>query len=261
MYRTLLVFLVLLLEVTAFSANATDLYGKVSISGKFIESLMKNSNSSDTVTLRGYWNEPNGVLPIAPPSIKISSDFGVVLFRDGADKPKADSVQSVNVLTGKLEKNVIVIRPESRIKFIMRSPFDHELYSPAKHDFKPQLQGNNSFRPVDFYTPGIFEVKDKLIPHFLGWVVVTPATYVLKVDNSGTFKFDGAEPGDYKIKVFYKGKWIYEKAFTVDGRKRELNITLNSAVSDISKKGNASSDKEVKDSEDTKKPAKKEKKK
>ncbi|MBN2804526.1 MAG: hypothetical protein JXR91_15635 [Deltaproteobacteria bacterium] len=257
MYKIVTILLVLSIQVIVSSVHATDLTGKISLTNEFMQQLMTTEDNSEINNAKGYWNEPNGIKPIAPPRVDLSSDFGVVLVREGETSPKGDEVKSVDVLTGKLDQSVIVVRPQSRVKFIIRSPFDHELYSPFKHDFKPQKQGNNSFRPIDFYTPGIFEIKDKLFPHFQSWVVVTPATYILKIDKDGTFKFAGAEPGNYSLKVFFKGHWIYNKTVIIDGKKQEINASL-SVISDEKAaedkdKDNSSKDKKDKDDENGKK--------
>ena len=226
MHRFLAILLPFLIGFAISPANATDLSGKLSLSKKFIEQLVDAEASDDNSKARGYWNDPNGVKPVSPPRIDLSSDFGVALFKDDGGEPKPDPVTSVKVRTGSLEKSVIVIRPKSRIKFIMKSPFDHELYAPHKHDFKPQVQGSNSFRPIDFYSAGIFEVKCKLFPHFQGWVVVVPASHVIDVSSSGSFKVDDLEPGKYTLKVFFRGGWIYEKKINVEGRKQDVKVEL-----------------------------------
>jgi hypothetical protein len=207
------------------SALATKLTGTLAVTDKFVEKVDALKKKRAKKITRGYWNEPNPLKQIAPPKVDLSSDFGVVLFKEGADKPKADPVKTVKVYTGSLEKNVTVIRPTSRIKFLMTDPYDHELYSPGKHDFKPQKQAQNSFRPVDFYSAGIFEVKCKLIPHLHGWIVVVPATYVLEVKKNGNFELNDLDSGKYKIKVFFDGNWIYEKKFNIE-REREVKIDI-----------------------------------
>ncbi|MBN2670864.1 MAG: hypothetical protein JXX29_04295 [Deltaproteobacteria bacterium] len=236
MRKVLMVLMIPLVVGFSASAAATTLSGKISVSKKFMEQLDAARKETEKAQVRGYWNEPNGIRPVAPVRFDLSSDIGVAIYMDGAKDPKPDPVLSLNVLTGSLEKNVVVIRPQSRIKFIMKSPFDHELYAPGKHDFKPQKQGNNSFRPIDFYSAGVFEVKCKLFPHFQGWVVATPATHVPEVNKSGAFTVEDMEEGKYTLKVFFRGKWIVEKKFEVSGKKQEIAVTLN----DVSGKAESS---------------------
>lgn len=226
MQRYLIVLIIPLVASFSISAAAATLSGKISVSKNFLEQLDEQRKETEKNSVHGYWNEPNGVRPVAPVRVDLSSDIGVAIFREGAEDPKADPVLSLNVMTGSLEKNVVVIRPQSRIKFVMKSPFDHELYAPGKHDFKAQQQGSNSFRPIDFYSAGIFEVKCKLFPHFQGWVVATPATYVPEVSKSGTFTVDDVEEGKYTLKVFFRGQWIVAKKFEVSGKKQEIAVEL-----------------------------------
>lgn len=229
MQRYLMVLFIPLVALFSMPVFATTFSGKISVSKKFIEQLEEFRKETDKASLRGYWNEPNGIRPVGPVRFRLDSDIGVALFREGAPEPKADPVMSLNVLTGGLEKNVVLVRPKSRIKFFMSSPFDHELYASHKHDFKPQQQGNNSARPIDFYSAGIFEVKCKLFPHFQGWVVATPATYVLKVSKTGVFSLEDVEEGKYTIKVFFRGKWILEKKLEITGKKQDVALELKDA--------------------------------
>jgi hypothetical protein len=226
MHRFLTVVIISLIALINFSVSATNLTGKITVSKKFIEQLDQLRKDSESSTARGYWNEPNGVRPLASERVDLPSDIGVAIFREGAPEPEADPVLSLNVLTGSLERNVVIIRPKSRIKFIMKSPFDHELYAAGKHDFKPQKQGSNSFRPIDFYSAGVFEVRCKLFPHFQGWIVATPATYVPEISSSGAFAVEDMEEGKYTLKVFFRGRWIVEKKFEVSGKKQEIAVTL-----------------------------------
>ncbi|NLN62445.1 MAG: hypothetical protein GX146_06150 [Myxococcales bacterium] len=214
---------------------AAKINGKLSLAPAFLEKYEATHNEADKA-FRGYWNDPNAIQPIAPLSLALHSDFGVVLLRDGAPEPKPDPIRTVQVFAGALEQNVIVIRPQSRIKFHSVDPLDHDLYASDKHDFKPQQMAQNSVRPVDFYSAGLFEVRCTLMPHFSAWIVVEPATYVAELKRDGAFQIDAAEPGEYTVKVFFRGQWIHERKLTIrDEKEVQVTIQLESPTASAAK--------------------------
>ena len=225
-FAALVVFSLFFLGV--FDAHATKLNGKITITTKFKESLAEKKDARRE-PIKGYWTEPNGFKQVLPPRVDPSRDLGVIINREGADSPKADDVATVKVRAGSLEKNVVIIRPGSQLKFRSVDPYDHELYSSTHPDFKPEKQSRNSFRPVDFKNEGIFEVRCKLMPHFSGWVVVVPATYVPEVNSNGEFRLDDLEPGKYEVKIFNEGKWVKSQSFEIPQRREfQLEIKLDS---------------------------------
>lgn len=226
MLRFMGVAIALLLSLSAIDANATKLSGKIVITAKFRDALAALEKQSDEGKMRGYWNDPNGMKQVLPPLVDPSSDFAVVVYKKDAPAPKPDKIQTVNVLAGAMERNVVALRPGSRLKFVMMDPFDHELYSPGMDEFAPQKQAQRSFRPVDFKSEGIFEVRCKLMPHFKGWVVIAAATQIPTMKKDGTFALDDLEEGSYTIKVFFGGKWIKEKKFKVEKRQREVEVEI-----------------------------------
>ncbi len=213
-------------SLSAFPAMATKVNGKIVVTKELRESLAEKETKARDPKTSGYWNEPNGVRQVEPPRVDPSSDLGVVIFKEGAPAPGADEVSTVNVRSGSLEKNVVVIRPNSTIKFINVDPYDHELYSPGLDTFPPEKRSRKEFRPIDFKAAGEFEVKCKLLTHFRGWIVVTPATMVVEVAKNGTFSLEDMQPGKYTIKVFHNGGWLHEQAFEVEEKAKELQVEV-----------------------------------
>jgi plastocyanin len=209
----------------ATPAHATKMSGKVSISKAFIEALEKAEEQDSKGAKDYYWKLPNGIIPVSPPHVDLSSDIAVVLFKDDAKESTPDNKISVTVETGKLERNVIVTRPGSTIKFTNESPFVHELYAPDLPSFKPEAQSKGAFRPIEFKNEGIFEVRCKRMPNFLGYVVVTTGKD-LELKKDGTFSSE-IEPGKYTLKVFHNGAWIHKQSFTAEDRKMDpLSVKL-----------------------------------
>ena len=221
---------VALVAVLAFclSGNptlATRVQGKIVVTKELRESLSEAEEKNRTAVNTGYWNEPNGVIQVVPPFVNPSRDLGVVLIKDGAADRGPNDVVTVKVLAGSLEKNLVVIEPGTRIKFVSVDPYDHELYSPGMKNFLPERQSRNAFRPIDFPVEGVFDVHCKLFSHFKAWIVVTRSTDVLTVDAKGAFTLEDMEPGKYTIKVSHRGAWIHEQSFEIT-KEREIQVEI-----------------------------------
>lgn len=238
--------------IIAFSipslASATKLNGKIVVTKELREALADKESKARDPKLSGYWNEPNGVHQVAPPKVDPSSDLGIVIYREGAKAPEADKVKSVKVHTGSLEKNVVVIRPGTRIKFVSVDPYDHSLYSPELEAFGPEKQSRKAFRPIDFKDKGIYSVRCELLTNFEGWIVVSPATYVVEASSNGSFTMEDMEPGKYKIKVFLEGEWIHEQEFEIPEKGKEAKVEVKLEPTTASKKP-AGKDEKKKDDE------------
>jgi hypothetical protein len=227
---------------------ATKVQGKIVVSKELRESLSELDEKNRTAVTNGYWKEPNGVVQVDPPFVDPSRDLGVVLIKDGAADRGPDDVVTVKVLAGSLEKNLIVIEPGTRIKFLSVDPYDHELYSPGMKSFPPERQSRNAFRPIDFPKEGVFEIHCKLFSHFKGWIVVTKSTDVLTVDRKGAFTLEEMEPGKYTIKVSHRGAWIHEKSFEIT-KEREIQVEIKltpAGKGKAAEKKNSDTDKEKK---------------
>ncbi len=211
-------------------AHATKMSGKVMIKNSFVEALEKKDHERAKGSKAYYWQLPNGLLPVRPPRLSLSGDIAVVLFKENGDDSSPDSKKKIIVETGQLERNVIVTRPGSTLEFMNESPYVHELYSPELPNFKPEAQSKGAFRPIEFKNEGIFEVRCKRMPGFLGYVVVTGGEDVA-VKSDGTFA-DEIEPGKYTLKVFFDGAWIHKQSFTAEERKMDpLSVTLTAPSS------------------------------
>jgi hypothetical protein len=217
--------------LAATPALATKVVGKILVTKEFREALADPAESEDDQRLRGYWNEPNGMIPVQPPRVDPSRDLGVVVFKEGAKPPAPDKLATVKVRTGGLEKNVVVTRPKSTIRLRSIDPFDHELFSPELDSFRPERQAKNAFRPIEFPKEGVYHIRCKLMPHFNAYVLVTSATLVLEVDVKGNFTLDEVEPGSYTLKVFHGGKWVHEQKFEVsdEGKKKDVRLEVKLA--------------------------------
>ncbi len=203
--------------LTAPAAQAARVTGKVIVTAEFYEALSETERKKAESERMYYWNEPNGITAVRPPMVDLSSDIAMVLIRSDAPEPKPDELTTVKLHAGAMERQVIVTRPGSTIRFRNVDPFDHELYSPGIASFRPEYQSNGSFRPVEFTQEGVYEIKCKIVPHFKAYVLVTKATMIVPVKRDGTFLVNNVEPGEYTLKILFKGKWIHKESFKLAG--------------------------------------------
>ncbi len=197
--------------IAVFIAGAADagrVKGKIVLSSDYLEWLTDQEREAESARRASYWREPNGVLPTRPPAVQFDSDIAVVLRSDDGKPGQPNKVKTVKVRAGKLEPTVVVTHPGSTLRFKSVDPFEHELYSPGLDDFQPDRQTQGAFRPIDFAQEGTFEVRCRLMPSFVGYVVVTLAQVVAQVSADGSFSAENLEKGQYTIKVFHRGKWI-----------------------------------------------------
>ncbi|MDJ0763759.1 MAG: hypothetical protein QNJ97_12325 [Myxococcota bacterium] len=225
--RVIRVIAVFILFTAAPVVRAEKVTGKIVSSEELKASLAAAEKRRADTKRAYYWNEPNGIVPVRPPSIDPSRDLAVVLFRDGASDPKPDPLSTVKVHAGALERRVVVTRPGSTIRFRNVDPFDHALFSPTLPVFKAEQQSNGAFRPIEFQNEGVYEVHCRLMPHFKAYVVVTKASAIVPVKPDGTFALADVEAGNYTLKVFHEGKWLHTQSFALgNGNPREAKLEI-----------------------------------
>jgi hypothetical protein len=210
----------------ATPALAAKVIGKIIVTKEFREALAEAAPAPADERLEGYWNEPNGIIPVEPPRVDPSRDLAVVIIKEGAPAPGPNQLETVQIRTAGLERSVVVTRPKSTIRLRSSDPFDHELYSPELESFRPERQANGAFRPIEFPAEGVYHIRCKLMPHFNAYVLVTNATLVMSVDEKGNFTIDEAEPGNYTVKVFHGGEWVEEQKFEVKDDKKVKEVRV-----------------------------------
>lgn len=225
--RTLVLCVFLLATIGSEVAHAGKLSGKVTVESSFREALAAQEKQAGDAERLYYWQLPNSALPVALPAVSPTRDLAVIVRLDGAAEPGPDELSTVKVRAFGLEKNLVVTRPGSTLRFANVDPFDHELYSPGLASFTPEAQANGAFRPIEFPTEGLFEVRCKLFPHFVGYVLVTKATFVLPLAADGTFSLNEAQPGNYKVSVVFRGAVAATESVVIEeGGWKEASVAL-----------------------------------
>ena len=187
-----------LFAVTVFAsglsaAMAAKVTGKIVVSSELHKQAAAKKKEAAKNTY--YWNIENGILPVRSHRINPAKDLAVVVFNADANDTEPFKIKSIKVHAGAMERNVVVTRPGSTIRFRNVDPMDHELYCPDMTNFEPERQSKGSYRPIRFENEGIFEVRCKLVPHFIGYVVVKKGVQVIPVNGDGTFLLSDLKAG------------------------------------------------------------------
>ncbi len=231
------------------SAHAAKVSAKITVSKEYIEALEAKEAASDGAGSKEcYWKLPNAIIPVEPPRVRFGSDIAAVLFKDGAPPAGPDELTTVRVQAGEMEKNVVVARPKSSVRFLNVSPYNQELYCSQIPVFKPEIQSGDQVRIIEFPTEGVFEIHSKQFTSFLAYVVVTEGKTV-DVKPDGTIN-EELEPGQYTLKIFHKGKWIHKQSFTVEGGRMDpLTVTLKPGNEEAVSGGKTAEDKKTDDNQ------------
>jgi len=75
-------------------------------------------------------------------------------------------------------------------------------------------QGTKPFRVPD--AGKVYTIGDKDAPHLKGTIVVVNTRFIAYPDESGHFEIADIPPGNYKLKIFYKDKWLDRPDDSVD---------------------------------------------
>ncbi|MCU0664626.1 MAG: hypothetical protein MUC50_20165 [Myxococcota bacterium] len=225
--RTSVLGVFLLVALGANDARAANLSGKVTVTPAFREALAAQEKKVGETERLYYWQEPNSALPVVPPAVSPTKDLAIIIRLDGAPDPGPDELQTVDVRAGSLAKNLVVTRPGSTVRFKSVDVFEHELYSPNLPSFTPERQSSGAFRPIEFPSEGLFEVRCKLMPHFVGYVLVTKATHVASLAADGAFTLDKAEPGKYTVQVAFRGVVMASESVVIEeGGRKDATVAL-----------------------------------
>ncbi len=216
-----------MLLTAVFPLHAANLTGRITVTAELRKAITEIESKKTEDERSCYWNEPNGIIAVRSVQIDPTRDIAVIIVNESGKPPGPDELATVKVHAGAMERNVVVVRPGSTLRFRNVDPFDHELYSPEMSNFKPERQSNGAFRPIEFHKEGIYEVRCKLMPHFKAYVVSTIANIVVPMRKDGTFAIKNVGEGKYFLKVFYAGKWIHKQRFEVaTQRVREVKLDV-----------------------------------
>lgn len=176
--------------------------------------------------------------PLAP-ARQVSVTPHMVVVLEGDAKPTAPGQVTWALLGESFARPVlavpagaeVVIRNESHVARTLVAAEDPKLVPAGPINPK----GTKSFRPTE---PGkTFTFGDADAPHLTGTIVVVNTPYVGFVDDNGKFEIDDVAEGTYKLRIFYRDRWLDGATnVTVGGRsKTEVNPKVPSLAAPVGK--------------------------
>jgi hypothetical protein len=121
----------------------------------------------------------------------------------------------------------VIIRNTSKVPRTLVVKEDAKLLEPGP--LNPTA--TKSFRASD--AGKSFTLTDKDAPHLIGRVIVVNTQFVAYPDESGHYQIDNIPPGAYKLKIWYRDKWLARPDDSVDVTakgKTELNPKVAAAA-------------------------------
>src|SRR5690606_22659966 len=121
-------------------------------------------------------------------------------------KPKLPEY-SVRVAGGRTSAMTLVLPPGTPIKFNNGDPFAHRLYGVDVATLGASEMRPGASRLWTVPGPGIFEIRDELVPSLKMWVVGEPRVAAVAFPAlDGAFTLELGEPGDYSIQAYFAGQ-------------------------------------------------------
>jgi hypothetical protein len=180
------------------------LKGKVTGWEKLLPQVYGDAAKNDS---RGYtWREPSPTVKqdFRRLSANVSRDVCVVAMSTAA--PQAHEPVAVKVTGGRITPSTIVLAPGSRLSFRNADPFPHALYEVKNDKWAMSDTAPGSSREWAASAAGVHEIRDRLFPSIVMYVVVDPAAVELAFpDRDGVFSMT-LPPGDYTFRAFFDGK-------------------------------------------------------
>lgn len=190
---------------------------------------------------KGYWQVANGIIPVRDEEIDPLTHIGIILEPSGTQlQPEPMPTVTVTLADSMVIPQVIIVTPDTEIRFRNRDPFVHALYSSDYKEFTPLLQQYKEIRHFRFNKVGTFVIKDQFFPHIFCWIVVVNTPFVGRIEKnkdreeSYLFEIKGVPVGNYKLRLFFGGEWIDERGVEV---KDEKEVKLNFEIPFEEKEG------------------------
>jgi hypothetical protein len=213
-------------RIFLISFLATNILLGSKIKGRII--IPKSPLPASYYNSLGYWTVENGIIPILPFKINPSQEFVIVLSpraRQGKELslPKRSIV--VKLKDVEFSPKVIPIRPKTKVIFKNMDQFTYQLYSPDLKEFNIGKLIPLKAKGFEFKKPGVFKIRCAKFSHIYAYVLVLDGSYFLIPGQNGEYEFKDILPGQYTMKVFQGGEWIWQSTLIV-GAKGDLTLNI-----------------------------------
>jgi hypothetical protein len=91
----------------------------------------------------------------------------------------------------------------------------------------------NPTGPLAFRVPAakVYTITAKDAPHLRGTLVGVNTTHISGVDASGKFDFGDVPEGSYKLRIFYRDRWLdREETVTVPAKGKPVDVVVKGAL-------------------------------
>jgi len=218
----------------AMPAAATTVNGTLTISSELGREAESRSKERAGPMKLYYWRVPNGAIPTVDPVVAPARDLVVVLEpTSGQAGAPAGETRTIEIKGSRLEPSVVAVTPRTKVRFSNQDPFVHELVCAENPSMAqvPPVPPERGIGDFSFDQPGVYEIRDRRMPHLVGHVVVvsTPlSANPQPTDQPGgaSFSFQDVQPGAYALKVFFDGRWVAEQPVVIEEGQNEIGVQV-----------------------------------
>jgi hypothetical protein len=115
----------------------------------------------------------------------------------------------VRVAGGRTSAMTLVVPPGTAIKFRNGDPIAHRLFGVNIPTFGASDMRPGAERVWTVPGPGVFEIRDELVPSVRMWVIGEPKVASVAFPNlDGAFGLEVAEAGEYTVQAYFAGQKV-----------------------------------------------------
>jgi plastocyanin len=167
----------------------------------------------------GYWLLPNDTLEIQPPHVDPRMEMVVEL--KGSGLPTKELVKpQIHIDDARLSPTVLPVKANTKIAFVNQDAIPHIFETVGSSLLHSKRVGINESFQHAFEKPGVYRVRSTEVPHMVVEILVSDAPLATLPDASGVFTIPDIPAGSYTLRIWYRGKWIYNQAVAAQGRTR-----------------------------------------
>lgn len=190
-------------------ADGAEIKGYIKLASSFVVSPIFDAP--------GYWLLPNDTLEIQPPYVDPRMEMVIEL--KGSGLPSKELVKpQIRIDDSRLIPTVLPVKANAKITFLNQDAVPHIFETVEGFQLRSKRVGiNDSFQHA-FNKPGVYRIRSTEVPHMVAEIFVSDAPLATVPDASGVFTIPDIPAGSYTLRIWYRGKWIYNQAVAAQGR-------------------------------------------
>jgi len=136
-----------------------------------------------------------------------TEDLGdVVVYLDGANTAKAHLAPTntaMELTRRQFAPRVRVVSAGSRVSFVNKDPFSHNVFSKTNGGFDTGVYGRDKTRDNVFADGGVYPLYCNIHPRMTAFVVALNTPYYAQAEEDGRFVIPSVPPGKYTLHVWH----------------------------------------------------------